>query len=234
MDESRGHLQHDTLGALQLTPGLMIVYEKETEEVVRNPPQIPPPSSFPSSRPRSMRPPIRRRLRIEEKPRKTYKMFKISTMGSRSSMEGSDVSSTSAITMVSSATSSNGDPWSSSGWVEEEDDTDINWDQEDDGDVVPKIEPIDDVDMADFSDMKESETPSSASTPAQAKRPRGRPRKHPKPTAESMAKVAKGRSKTGCITCRRRKKKCDETKPGCECHVVFRYRYRTQTNYSQA
>jgi hypothetical protein len=134
-------------------------------------------------------------------------------------MEGSDVSSTSAITMVSSATSSNGDPWSSSGWVEEEDDADTNWDQEDDGDIVPKIEPIDDVDMADFSDMKESETPSSVSTPAQAKRPRGRPRKHPKPTAESMAKVAKGRSKTGCITCRRRKKKCDETKPGCKWHA---------------
>jgi hypothetical protein len=210
MDESRGELQQDTLGAETAS-----VCEKEIEEVIRHPLQIPRPSSFASSRPRSMRPPIRRRIRIEEFPGKTYKMFEISTMGSRSSMEGSDVSSTSAITMVSSATSSSGDPWSSSGWVEGEDDVDINWDQEDDG-VVPKIEPIDDVDMADFSDMKESETTSSASTPAQAKRPRGRPRKHPKPTAESMAKVAKGRSKTGCITCRRRKKKCDETKPGCK------------------
>jgi hypothetical protein len=149
-----------------------------------------------------------------------YQLVEISTMGSRSSMDGSDVSSTSAITMVSSATSSNGESWGSSGWVEEEDDGDINWDQEDDAEIVPKIEPIDDVDMADFSDTKESETPSSASTPAQAKRPRGRPRKHPKPTAESLAKVAKGRSKTGCITCRRRKKKCDETKPGCKLHVL--------------
>jgi hypothetical protein len=216
MDESTGELQHDRLGAVQLTPSSLSVCEEEIEEVVRIPPQIPRAASFASSRPRSMRPPIRRRIRIEEFPGKTYKMFEISTMGSRSSIEGSDVSSTSAITMVSSATSSNGDPWSSSGWVEEEDDADINWDQEDDGDVVPKIEPIDDVDMADFSDMKESETTSSASTPAQAKRPRGRPRKHPKPTAESMAKIAKGRSKTGCITCRRRKKKCDETKPGCK------------------
>jgi hypothetical protein len=106
-------------------------------------------------------------------------------------------------TMVSSATSSNRDPWSSSGWVEEEDD----------GDIVPKTELIDDV--ADFLDTKESEATSS--TPiVQVKQPRGRPRKHPKPTAETMAKVAKGRPKTGCITCRRRKKKCDETKPSCK------------------
>jgi hypothetical protein len=42
------------------------------------------------------------------------------------------------------------------------------------------------------------------------------PRKHPKPTANSMAKVVRGRSKTGCITCRKRKKICDETKPGCK------------------
>ncbi|KAI9676817.1 MAG: hypothetical protein M1817_006656 [Caeruleum heppii] len=47
------------------------------------------------------------------------------------------------------------------------------------------------------------------------KRPRGRPRKHPLPSPEAQAKLAKGRSKTGCITCRRRKKKCDETKPQC-------------------
>jgi hypothetical protein len=123
--------------------------------------------------------------------------------------------------MITSATSSCTDPWSSSGGFveEEEDDGSINWDQEDDMAVVPKLEPIDDVDMADLVDAKEnivSETPSAESTPAQPKRPRGRPRKHPKPTPESMAKVAKGRSKTGCITCRKRKKKCDETKPGCE------------------
>jgi hypothetical protein len=88
--------------------------------------------------------------------------------------------------------------------------------------LVPKLEPVDDIDMADLSDVKESivpetpETSSSISTPAQVKRPRGRPRKHPKPSPEALAKVAKGRSKTGCITCRRRKKKCDETKPGCK------------------
>jgi len=47
------------------------------------------------------------------------------------------------------------------------------------------------------------------------KRPRGRPRKTPDPNAEPPEKVPKVRSKTGCLTCRKRKKKCDETKPVC-------------------
>jgi hypothetical protein len=51
------------------------------------------------------------------------------------------------------------------------------------------------------------------------KRPRGRPRKHPIQTAETQ-KIQKGRSKTGCLTCRKRKKKCDETKPTCEYHCL--------------
>jgi hypothetical protein len=155
-------------------------------------------------------------------------MFEISTVDARRSMDGSDASSSSAVTMVTSATSSGTDPWSSSGgWVgEEEDEADFDWDhddqpQRDDDDdmmLVPKLEPVDDIDMADLSDIKERitrETPLVICTPAQVKRPRGRPRKHPKPSPESLARVAKGRSKTGCITCRRRKKKCDETKPGC-------------------
>lgn len=55
-----------------------------------------------------------------------------------------------------------------------------------------------------------------------AKRPRGRPRKPSMSSATgsgtatgAAAKIAKARSKTGCTTCRRRKKKCDETKPVC-------------------
>lgn len=47
------------------------------------------------------------------------------------------------------------------------------------------------------------------------KRGRGRPRKNPTTSPETKAKVAKGRSKTGCLTCRKRKKKCDEGKPEC-------------------
>lgn len=55
--------------------------------------------------------------------------------------------------------------------------------------------------------------------PAITKRPRGRPRKYPKPDPEeNKSKSApKARSKTGCRTCRRRKKKCDEKKPICMC-----------------
>lgn len=203
------------------TPGSDII-----EEVSQRPEIV----SLGSPGYRHMRAPIRRRLRIEERRsgsgKKMYETFEISVVDSRASVDGSDASLSSAVTVITSATSSCTDPWSSSGgFVEEEEtDDDINWDQEDqdeEGFVVPKLEPIEDVNMADVeqADVKGNivpETPSAGSTPAQTKRPRGRPRKHPKPTPESMAKVTKGRSKTGCITCRRRKKKCDEAKPGCE------------------
>ncbi|KAI9888501.1 MAG: hypothetical protein M1814_006863 [Vezdaea aestivalis] len=59
----------------------------------------------------------------------------------------------------------------------------------------------------------ESQAPEAQS--ALVKRGRGRPRKHPLPAPGDDSKITKGRSKTGCVTCRRRKKKCDETKPEC-------------------
>ncbi len=175
-------------------------------------------------RPRSFRPVRRRRRLFGEFEGKKYETFDIST--ARSSMDGSDVSSSSAMTVVTSATSSCTDPWSSSGgFVEEEDDDgDFNWDQEDETLLEPKLEPTDSIDMADLAEIKGSvgpESPTSVTKPAQTKRPRGRPRKHPRPNPETMAKIAKGRSKTGCLTCRKRKKKCDETKPGCEFMSVF-------------
>ena len=215
---------------LSTTAADVLPVEDEVEEIVRQHPSIIPPLSASRFRARSLREPVRRRIHVG-KAGKTYQMFEISTMESRRSVDGSE-SSSSAVTVVTSATSSCTDPWSSSisngGWVEEEEEDD--WDHEDEGQrgdddemmLVPKLEPLDDIDMADLSDVKEGiipetpETSSSTSTPAQVKRPRGRPRKHPKPSPEALAKVAKGRSKTGCITCRRRKKKCDETKPGCE------------------
>lgn len=84
--------------------------------------------------------------------------------------------------------------------------------------LVPKIEEMDeDVGMEFLKDVATLNSPIQhpESAPKQLKRPRGRPRKHPKPTPESQAKVTKGRSKTGCLTCRKRKKKCDEAKPRC-------------------
>ncbi|KAH8668731.1 fungal-specific transcription factor domain-containing protein [Xylariales sp. PMI_506] len=125
--------------------------------------------------------------------------------------------------MIHSATSSTNDSWSTSysdGGDVDDADHDIHWDQDsDDVLTVPKLEPMEDDDFH-MDDLKEApRTPRPASdvvTPApKAKRPRGRPRKHPLTPHVSTNKVAKGRSKTGCITCRKRKKKCDEAKPRC-------------------
>lgn len=206
-------------------PGLE---EEEVEHVLRNTAtsQI---RDSETIRARCRRVPVRRRLRIEKS---CGNSFKLSTsIGSRTSMDGSEASSSSVLTMATSAGSSGTDTWSSASpsFVEEEDDgeeeenpRDFSWDDPDDMMVAPKLEPVDDVDMADFSPVAEltvsNENGMTIEQPASTtpqKRPRGRPRKHPKPSAESLTKVAKGRSKTGCITCRKRKKKCDETKPGC-------------------
>ncbi|KAL4908046.1 hypothetical protein BDW74DRAFT_148500 [Aspergillus multicolor] len=77
-------------------------------------------------------------------------------------------------------------------------------------DVVPKVEELDDSDG--LASIKALEP---AAAPVNVPRKRGRPRKHPLPVPGGQLKITKGRSKTGCITCRRRKKKCDETKPAC-------------------
>ncbi|CAG8972589.1 hypothetical protein HYALB_00005358 [Hymenoscyphus albidus] len=199
------------------TPGSDII-----EEVVQQTPRRPRLSTaFVTHR---MRDSPRRQFRMEERLSscgdKLFGEIEFTMMESRGSIDGSE-SSASALTMITSATSTCTDPWSAGGFVEEEEDEEPNWDQEDDVVVIPKLEPIEeDVDMTGLSEVKETtmpetETPSTGSTPVQTKRPRGRPRKHPKPSAEAQAKVAKGRSKTGCITCRKRKKKCDEAKPGC-------------------
>ncbi|KAJ5493012.1 hypothetical protein N7539_001758 [Penicillium diatomitis] len=87
-----------------------------------------------------------------------------------------------------------------------------------DSDQLPKIEELDE-NEDDIHRIKSSEVgaqgQSTTAAPVAVPRKRGRPRKHPLPTPGGQAKVTKGRSKTGCITCRRRKKKCDETKPAC-------------------
>jgi hypothetical protein len=89
----------------------------------------------------------------------------------------------------------------------------------DDAFAPPKLESLeDDFNLAVLKDLPtEAEERPAAATMDQAKpkRPRGRPRKHPLTPAASANKITKGRSKTGCITCRKRKKKCDEAKPRC-------------------
>ncbi|KAL2268298.1 hypothetical protein VTJ83DRAFT_3144 [Remersonia thermophila] len=89
--------------------------------------------------------------------------------------------------------------------------------------AVPKLEPLEDDDfrMDDVEEAPSTPIPVNTGLPPapsgepKLKRPRGRPRKHPLVPNVSTNKITKGRSKTGCLTCRKRKKKCDEAKPRC-------------------
>ncbi|KAI9746002.1 MAG: hypothetical protein M1818_000683 [Claussenomyces sp. TS43310] len=137
----------------------------------------------------------------------------------------SDASSCSAFTFATSSSAST-DPWSTSGFVESEeikmeddnaDASELATEAPEESEVLlePKPEsPENSMSLADV-EMAETRPGDVAGSSVRIKRPRGRPRKHPGPSPESLAKVAKGRSKTGCITCRKRKKKCDEAKPRC-------------------
>ncbi|KAK3672151.1 hypothetical protein LTR78_007904 [Recurvomyces mirabilis] len=88
----------------------------------------------------------------------------------------------------------------------------ITPDSEDDAEtpVVPKIEERDEDGPDEVQDAKPSTVVDANGVPVPRKR--GRPRKHP---LVEQKKASHIRSKTGCGTCRRRKKKCDETKPSC-------------------
>ena len=81
---------------------------------------------------------------------------------------------------------------------------------DDESDIVPKIEELEDNVAPDSKHEPSSEATTVSSSPMTLRR-RGRPRKYPPVTRP----VVKGRSKTGCLTCRKRKKKCDEAKPSC-------------------
>lgn len=109
--------------------------------------------------------------------------------------------------MIHSATSSCADSWSS-GYSEDMDvedvDQDAHWDHgPDEGLVIPKIEPVED-DSFGIDNIKEAprisgpESDNGIPLQPKAKRPRGRPRKHPIAQPVPTSKMAKGRSKTGC------------------------------------
>ncbi|KAG6050458.1 hypothetical protein E4U17_006477 [Claviceps sp. LM77 group G4] len=131
----------------------------------------------------------------------------------------------SALTTAYSAPSSCADSWSN-GHGDRDDpgegDSDVPLDYLDRGPTatasvtVLKLEPTDD--DINLDDVTTGPVPLDAAhgaSEAKQKRPRGRPRKMLADTAIFTSKIMKGRSKTGCITCRRRKKKCDESKPRC-------------------
>lgn len=118
--------------------------------------------------------------------------------------------------MTNSTSSSCAESWGSGNLEPDESHLDTHLEQEQDNILaIPKLEPVDD--ELDLDDLKAaSSAPENLSvSQTKHKRPRGRPRKHPVTTMSSTNKVTKGRSKTGCITCRKRKKKCDEAKPRC-------------------
>jgi hypothetical protein len=81
--------------------------------------------------------------------------------------------------------------------------------------IIPKLEETE-LQLADVKEEQfHDDTPISPTEPVRIRRARGRPRIHPPRSPTALAKQAKARSKTGCTTCRKRKKKCDETKPFC-------------------
>ncbi|KAM0250374.1 hypothetical protein ACHAQJ_008651 [Trichoderma viride] len=141
-----------------------------------------------------------------------------------SSNTDANMDSSSVPPMNHSASSSCVDSWNAGYGNPDECEEDSQWGEQweqgsDEALTIPKLEPIDDdINLEDVSAAPLSQTPPDellGASQLKQKRPRGRPRKHPLTPIVNANKVTKGRSKTGCITCRKRKKKCDEAKPRC-------------------
>ena len=90
--------------------------------------------------------------------------------------------------------------------------SELESEDEDTGGITPKIEELEN---PTIKDIKRAESPQAKFGMVRERRKR-QPSKEAPSTPPCTGKVAKGRSKTGCFTCRRRKKKCDEAKPGCK------------------
>lgn len=130
-----------------------------------------------------------------------------------------------------SASSSCTDSWSV-GYVDNDEENDeYTWDNRGSARSeefsAAKIEPLDDdIKLGDVMAAPSSSELSNGilhGLETGHRRPRGRPRKIVPGPVAAENKVAKVRSKTGCITCRKRKKKCDEARPRCRCaaHVTL-------------
>ncbi|CAN9417140.1 unnamed protein product [Alternaria sp. RS040] len=79
--------------------------------------------------------------------------------------------------------------------------------------VVPKVEETE-LQLADVKEEASPEdTPISPTEPVRIRRARGRPRIHPPRSPTTLAKQAKARSKTGCLSCQKNNIHCEGYKP---------------------
>lgn len=75
--------------------------------------------------------------------------------------------------------------------------------------IVPKVEELEEI-LDSMAAVENAKPPIERTVLPEKKR--GRPRKHPE---AKKPQTGHARSKTGCVTCRKRKKKCDEARPDC-------------------
>ena len=83
--------------------------------------------------------------------------------------------------------------------------------------VLPKAEDAEAVTATGLERLNTLREPTEKITDLSVRKRRGRPPKQAIPFKQpNQPKTIGMRSKTGCLTCRKRKKKCDEAKPSCK------------------